>query len=411
MLLATLLLAISSSRAALSDNEVSGKSIVEHCNPVVGGDSEAPVPRKPNYSDFVADERETVKLVRNTELNKPSGEENAGVFQSLSKLEGWKKYVVVGVLIVLLLTSCFGVAIAASIAACSGSSNAYCRQFNQAAGTANGTEVGSVNNGTEIVYNMNNGTEAVNNGTEIAYNMNNGSEAVNNQTNFVRNMSSNVEPNGAMQNDTGVNGTMAVKNFKRRAIATIPVLEVPTSGNETMTTTGSMLGHLCSDSELVNSKITFKMGTDGSVIPARQLLDGEEQVLKGIRKFVLERFLSTPYIDDADITILYLHKVTGGNKIKMYQIYVDNFARSTSRTIEDLSYAEKDGLAKPAKLYKIKTKDMVGYCTDQAMASKSVCVIFNPEDAKKYSAKKLSYNTESDKFYVKALRCANPLEK
>jgi len=251
----------------------------------------------------------------------------------------------------------------------------------------------------------------VSNGTEIAYNMNNGTEAVNNQTNFVRNLPSNVEPNGAMQNDIGANGTMAAKNFKRRAIATIPVLEAPTSGNETMTTTGNMLGSRCSDSELVNSKITFKMGTDGSVVRARHLLDGEAQVLKGIRDFVLERFLDAAYIDDSDITFLYLHKLTGNNKIRMYHVYIDKHVIYTSRTIGEFPHAYKRRLSEPVKLYRIITKNLVGYCTDKVMAEKSICVIFNPKDARKYSASKLSYNLDIDELYVKTQRCEDLFKK
>jgi len=391
MLIIIFLLAINLSRAALSNESrysrgalTDTQSIAEKRNPVVGGYS-----RIPNTSD---DDEPAV--YGQTTVNLPENDASAipgkkqGRCASLFNLEGWKKYVFVGFIVVLLLIPCFGAVIAASAAACRGNSNAFCRPIHQTIGTSNQTGVAyGMANGTEIAYNVDNGTEAV------------------------HGMPSNGVPAGnasdnPMQDGIVGSGTAATaKNFKKRALGSDSRLTTP--ARETSAVRKSKT--YCFVPELtVDYDLALNMGRNGSLLGERHALDNEALVFKGVYDFINEKFRSMNFRGDADVTVIYLNNNVKDRKIRIYYATFSSNGTFRCRVGRELLHPDKETLSRQVKLHKVEAGGHVAYCTDLKIGPEGICVMHNFEDAGKYGVTSLRYDSALDELHIVLQGCKVP---
>jgi len=297
MIISILLLILSSNRGALSDEgnqstvklsnpqvsvKLSNPQVsVKLSNPQVQGDNrvrryDQQAAGREEHGESVAGREETEKLLRNGQFKFGNGQfqfgnksqpgneselrndsQQGGMLKSFSNLEGWKKYAVVGLLVVLLLTSCLGIAMAASAIACRGNSSAYCKPIHQVTGSQVNETGAAYFNGTEAAYGASYANEtgaAYVNGTEAAYGASNASYANGTSASNASYANGTSASNASYANGTGDGvgiiqnipesmqptngttgyGTMRARSFIKRALVPQNVL-LPGNGHSNAT--------------------------------------------------------------------------------------------------------------------------------------------------------------------------------
>jgi len=211
---ATLFLLINLSCAVLFDNSENKNAVRSH-SPRAINYIALSIP-KPGWRDSALQRQQKERLLGSKATKASAEEKEGGGPGFLSNLKGWKKYVIVGILIVLLATFCLGIAIAASMLACNGKSNGFCDPVHNLTSFGNSGADYDMGNGMHITYDMSN--DGMNNDAE--YDTINGTEAAYaidskmNATYYMSNGSDHAILDNAayaIKNKTATNGNIVTK--------------------------------------------------------------------------------------------------------------------------------------------------------------------------------------------------------